>query len=81
MQRSVSESAAARPETLRPEQLQRAREGQKALIPFHGHPFLAYVLSALADGGVERAVVVVGPGTHPVRSYLEIGRASCRERG
>lgn len=71
MQRSVSEGTPVHSGQLRPEQLRWALEGQKALIPFHGHPFLAYVLSALADGGVELAVVVVGPGHHPVRSYLE----------
>lgn len=71
MRRSVSGASSAHLEKLHPKQLQRAREGQKALIPFHGHPFLAHVLSALADGGVEQAVVVVGPGPHPIRSYLE----------
>ena len=44
--------------------------GLKALIPFHGHPFLAHVMSALADGGVQEVCVVVGPGDDPIAGYL-----------
>lgn len=44
--------------------------GVKTLIPFHGHPFLAHVLSALADGGIREVCVVVGPGDDPIRDYL-----------
>lgn len=47
-----------------------ADRGQKALIPFHGHPFLSYVLSALADGGIREVCVVVAAGDDPVRAYL-----------
>jgi dTDP-glucose pyrophosphorylase len=50
--------------------------GLKTLIPFHGHPFLAHVMSALADGGIQELCVVVGPGDDPVREYLKQGRAS-----
>lgn len=44
--------------------------GLKTLIPFHGHPFLAHVMSALADGGIEEVCVVVGPGDDPIGGYL-----------
>lgn len=51
-------------------QAQWADLGMKTLIPFHGHPFLAHVMSALADGGIQEVCVVVGPGDDPVREYL-----------
>lgn len=53
-----------------------ADAGRKVLMPFHGRPFLDYVLSALADGGIDEACLVVAPGdedaprhyeTHPAR--------------
>lgn len=52
---------------LDPGQRGAAEAGRKALIPFHGHPFLSHILSALADGGVEQVCLVVGPGEDPVR--------------
>lgn len=54
-----------------PAQLRAAEEGRKGLIPFHGHPFLSHVLSALADGGVKEVCLVVGPGRDPIRAYFE----------
>jgi dTDP-glucose pyrophosphorylase len=48
-----------------------ADRGLKALIPLHGHAFLDYVLSAVADAGVADICVVVGPGAHPVRQHYE----------
>lgn len=48
-----------------------ADRGQKTLIPFHGHPFLSHVLSALADGGIEEVCVVVRPGNDPVRIHCQ----------
>jgi dTDP-glucose pyrophosphorylase len=56
---------------LDPAQHRAAEEGQKGLIPFHGHPFLSHVLSALADGRVNEVCLVVGPGPNPVRAYFE----------
>jgi dTDP-glucose pyrophosphorylase len=56
---------------LDPAQLRAAGEGRKGLIPFHGHPFLSHVLSALADGGVREVCLVVGPGPDPVRACFE----------
>lgn len=52
------------------EQVRWADLGMKTLIPFHGHPFLAHGMSALADGGIRKVCVVVGPGDHPIREYL-----------
>lgn len=57
--------------------------GLKTLIPFHGHPFLAHIMSALADGGIQDVCVVVGPGDHPVGEYLrrpEVGKGFRRLR-
>jgi glucose-1-phosphate thymidylyltransferase len=42
--------------------------GLKAMIPFR-RPFLDYVLSALADGGVTDVCLVVGPEHDRVRDY------------
>jgi dTDP-glucose pyrophosphorylase len=42
------------------DQAQVASTGVKALIPI-GRPFLDYVLSALADAGVQRTCLVIGP--------------------
>ena len=44
-----------------------AETGVKALIPV-GRPFLDYVLSALADSGVKRVCLVIGPGHGELRS-------------
>lgn len=56
-----------------------AERGLKSLIPFHGHPFLAYVLSAAADGGIRDVCLVVGPGDDPVRArFAEIETARLR---
>jgi dTDP-glucose pyrophosphorylase len=43
--------------------------GLKALIPFHGHPFLSHVLTTIADAGVPDVCLVVGPGTDPIRVH------------
>ena len=59
-----------------------AESGVKALIPI-GRPFLDYVLSALADVGVTRICLVIGPEHAAIREYygglpstrLEIGFA------
>jgi dTDP-glucose pyrophosphorylase len=54
---------------LDPGQRAAAEAGRKTLIPFHGHPFLSHILSALADGGVREVCLVVGPGEDPVRRH------------
>jgi dTDP-glucose pyrophosphorylase len=45
-----------------------ADEGLKAFIPI-GRPFLDYILSALADAGLTRMCVVIGPAHDVVRRY------------
>jgi dTDP-glucose pyrophosphorylase len=45
-----------------------ADTGVKALIPF-ARPFLDYVLHDLAEAGIRRAVVVIGPEHHAMRDY------------
>ena len=45
-----------------------ADEGLKAFIPI-GRPFLDYILSALADAGLTRLCVVIGPEHDVVRRY------------
>ena len=53
------------------EQRRAADQGLKGLIPFHGHPYLSFVLSALADGGVDEVCLVVPPGEDPIRAHYE----------
>lgn len=48
-----------------------AERGLKGLIPFHGHPYLAYVLSALADAGYREVCLVVAPGENPIREHFQ----------
>jgi glucose-1-phosphate thymidylyltransferase len=45
-----------------------ADSGLKAMIPV-GRPFLDYVLTAIADAGIERACLVIGPEHEAVREY------------
>ena len=63
MQRGVDQAGLA------PEQREAAALGLKALIPFHGHPFLSWVLTSLADAGITHVCLVVGGEDHPVRRY------------
>lgn len=56
---------------LEPSQRHAADQGRKSLIPFHGHPFLSYVLTSLADAGYGDVCVVVGPGADPIRAHYE----------
>lgn len=68
---SRMQTAGADDPPLDPGQQAAAEAGRKALIPFHGHPFLSHILSALADGGVRQVCLVVGPGDDPVRRRYE----------
>jgi len=49
-------------------QREAADSGVKAMMPI-GRPFLDYVLSALADGGVTDVCLVIGPEHEQVRRY------------
>jgi UDP-N-acetylglucosamine diphosphorylase / glucose-1-phosphate thymidylyltransferase / UDP-N-acetylgalactosamine diphosphorylase / glucosamine-1-phosphate N-acetyltransferase / galactosamine-1-phosphate N-acetyltransferase len=62
-------------------QARAAQGGAKAMMPF-ARPFIDYVLSALADGGITRAVMVIGPPPHDaaIRDYFEQTRAGRRVR-
>ncbi len=53
---------------LDPAQAAAADGGLKAFIPI-GRPFLDYILSALADAGLTRVCVVIGPEHDVVRRY------------
>ena len=61
--RSADSSAA-----LSNEQLHAANAGIKAMIPI-GRPFLDFVLSALADSGIESVCLVIGPEHSAIREY------------
>src|SRR5437867_12074694 len=56
---------------LDPEQAAVADRGLKTMISIHGRPFFDYVLSALAESGVEDVCVVIGPGPSPIRDHAE----------
>jgi UDP-N-acetylglucosamine diphosphorylase / glucose-1-phosphate thymidylyltransferase / UDP-N-acetylgalactosamine diphosphorylase / glucosamine-1-phosphate N-acetyltransferase / galactosamine-1-phosphate N-acetyltransferase len=57
--------------TLSESQATQARRGLKGMIPDrHGRPFLAHVLSALADGGIRDVCLVVAPEHTAITEYL-----------
>jgi len=56
--------------TLDPAQEAAAAEGMKAFIPI-GRPFLDYVISALADAGLTRICLVIGPEHGVVARYYQ----------
>jgi glucose-1-phosphate thymidylyltransferase len=53
------------------EQARLADAGMKAMIPAGGRPFLDYVLSALADSGIRRVCLVVGPEHAAIQEYYK----------
>lgn len=56
------------------EQQAAADAGAKGMIPF-GRPFLDYVISALADAGIIKVVILTPPHAEQIRSYFsEIAR-------
>ena len=57
-----------------------AEAGLKALMPVAGRPFLDFVISALADAGVTRIALVVGPEHEPFRRYYAVERPPKRLR-
>ena len=48
-------------------------EGPKALAPVAGKPFLAYLLQALAAGGIERVVMCLGYRGEQIEQWLQEG--------
>ena len=58
---------------LGPAQAAAAAGGLKAMMPI-GRPFIDYILSALADAGIEEACLVIGPEHGAVRAHFEGGR-------
>ena len=57
-----------------------ADTGHKALMPIHGRPFLDYVLSAIADAGIERIALVVAPDHDVLRQRYERDAPPSRAR-
>jgi len=60
--------AAAGTAALAPAQAQVADTGLKAMVPFE-RPFLDYLLHNLAESGITRVCIVIGPAHDAVRSY------------
>ena len=56
---------------LTPEQQRAADAGLKAMMPINGYPFLAYVLSAIADAGFRDLALVVAPDHAVLAQYFE----------
>lgn len=56
--------------TLAGEQAAAADAGLKAMMPI-GPPFIDYIVSALADAGIEEACLVIGPEHGAVRAHFE----------
>lgn len=54
---------------LTPEQQRAADAGLKAMIPLNGRPFLDYILSSLADAGVQHVALIVAPDHAALRAY------------
>jgi glucose-1-phosphate thymidylyltransferase len=62
--------AAAGQADLAPKQAQMADAGLKAMVPFE-RPFLDYLLHNLAESGIARACIVIGPSHGAVRDYYK----------
>jgi glucose-1-phosphate thymidylyltransferase len=56
---------------LTPEQSAAADEGSKGMMPIRGRPFLDYVLSSLADAGIDEVCMVTPPGGAAIRPHYE----------
>ena len=56
--------------SLTAEQRRAAASGAKGMMPLGARPFLDYVLSALADAGVETVTLVIAPEAHEIRDYF-----------
>ncbi len=62
--------AGALPASLTPEQHRAAVRGLKAMVPIGGHPFLAHILSDLADAGFRQVCLVLSPDREEILRYL-----------
>jgi glucose-1-phosphate thymidylyltransferase len=51
------------------DQVRAADAGMKAMMPLNGRPFLDYVLSTLADAGIDRIALVVAPDHAAVQDH------------
>lgn len=72
---------AADPAAMLTETQRRAADsGLKAMMPIGGRPFLDYVLSALADGGIRDLALVVAPDHELVRRHYEADAPPSRLR-
>lgn len=67
--RAASDDPAAA--ALTPAQAAAAASGYKALMPIGEHLLIDYSLSALADAGIERVVLVVGPEHEAFDAHLD----------
>lgn len=56
-----------------------AESGVKGMIPIR-RPFLEYVLSALADAGIDEVVLVIGPQHHAIRQHFTVDAPPQRVR-
>jgi dTDP-glucose pyrophosphorylase len=65
---------------LTPEQQRIADAGLKPMIPLNGRPFLDYILSSLADAGINEVALVVAPDHDAVRRYYESDAPPARVR-
>ncbi len=57
---------------LTPEQRRAADMGIKAMMPVHGHPFLDYILSGLADAGLTDIALIVAPDHDALKQRYEL---------
>jgi len=62
------------------EQQRAAEAGVKAMMPLNGHPFLDYILSALADAGITRVALVVAPDHSQLARYYQFDAPPTRVR-
>ena len=62
------------------EQRRAAERGAKGMMPLGARPFLDYLLSALADAGIETVTIVVGPESHDIRDYFACTQVPQRVR-
>lgn len=64
-------TSGATPVVLDVAQAAAAEQGAKGMMPF-ARPFLDYVISALADAGIDEVVFVIGPEPSPIREYYSV---------